>query len=103
MARKHINEHHVVHDYSNQLRRLTRKATKIFEQNIAKDVRNNPKRFWKYAASKTKVKSKIPDLYTSDDESPNDMTENDQEKAEKLGSFFLKRIHKWGGRDMGHC
>ena len=28
---------------SNQLRRLTRKATKIFEQNIAKDVRNNPK------------------------------------------------------------
>ena len=73
---------------SNQLRRLTRKAIKIFEQNIAKDVRNNPKRFWKYAASKTKVKSKIPDLYTSDDESPNDMTENDQEKAEKLGSFF---------------
>ena len=34
------------------------------------------------------MKSKIPDLYTSDDESPNDMTENDQEKAEKLGSFF---------------
>ena len=72
----------------NQRRRLTRKATKIFEQNIAKDVRNNSKRFWKYAASKTKVKSKIPDLYTSDDESQKDMTENDQEKAEKLGSFF---------------
>ena len=67
---------------------MTRKATKIFEQNIAKDVRNNPQRFWKYVASKTKVKSKIPDFYTSDDESPNDITENDQEKAEKLGSFF---------------
>ena len=34
------------------------------------------------------MKSKIPDLYTRDDESPNDMAENDQEKAEKCGSFF---------------
>ena len=73
---------------SNQLRRSTHKATKIFEQNITKDVRNNPKRLWKYVASKTKVKSKIADLCSCDDESPNDKTENEREKAEKLGSSF---------------
>ena len=44
--------------------------------------------FSKYAANKTKVKSKVPDLYLTDEESPNDMTSNDQEKAEKLSDFF---------------
>ena len=69
--------------------RLTHRASKIFEQNIDKEVKNNnPKRFWKYASSKTNVKSNIPDLYTSDNESPNDMTGNYQEKAEKWGFFF---------------
>ena len=68
--------------------RLTHRASKIYELNIDKEVKNNPKRFWKYAASKTNVKSNIPDLYTSDNESPNDMTGNYQEKAEKLGYFF---------------
>ena len=73
---------------SNQLRRLTCKATKIYEKKIAKEVKKNPKMFWKYAANKTKVKSKVPDLYLIDEESPNDMTSNDQEKAEKLSDFF---------------
>ena len=32
--------------------------------------------------------SKVPDIYLTDAESPNDMTSNDQEKAEKLSDFF---------------
>ena len=39
--------------------------------------------------SKTKMKSKIPDLYTTEDEDPDMMTGSDQEKAETLGNFFL--------------
>ena len=39
--------------------------------------------------SKTKMKSKIPNLYTTEDEDPDMMTGSDQEKAETLGKFFL--------------
>ena len=38
--------------------------------------------------SKTKMKSKIPDLYTTEDEDPDMMTGGDQEKAETLGKKF---------------
>ena len=44
--------------------------------------------FWKFVGSKTKMKSKIPDLYTTEDEDPDMMTGSDQEKAETLGNFF---------------
>ena len=73
---------------SNQLRRLTRKATKIYEKNISLQAKNNPKVFWKFVGSKTKMKSKIPDLYTTEDEDPDMMTGSDQEKAETLGKIF---------------
>ena len=39
--------------------------------------------------SKTKMKSKIPDLYTTEDEDPDMMTGSDQEKAETLGKKIL--------------
>ena len=35
----------------NQIRRLTRKAKKVKELNIAKNVKSNPKKFWQYAQS----------------------------------------------------
>ena len=73
---------------SNQLRRLTRKAAKIYEKNISLQAKNNPKVFWKFVGSKTKMKSKIPDLYTTEDEDPDMMTGSDQEKAETLGKIF---------------
>ena len=73
---------------SNQLRRLTRKATKLFEKNIANQSKENPKAFWNYVSTKTKMRSKIPDLYYNDDEDPEFMTSNDQEKADTLGNFF---------------
>ena len=38
----------------NQIRRITRKAKKTYEQNLAKQVKTNPKRFWSYANAKTK-------------------------------------------------
>ena len=68
---------------------LTKKATKIYEKNISLQAKNNPKVFWKFVGSKTKIKSKIPNLYTTKDEDPDMMTGSDQEKAETLRNFFL--------------
>ena len=73
---------------SNQLRNLTRKATKIFEKNLSKNVKTHPKKFWKYVNHKTSVKTSIPDLYTSEDEDPNNMATSDKEKANRLAEFF---------------
>ena len=73
---------------SNQLRRLTRNATKIFEKGIAKSAKTQPKKFWKYVSSKTKAINKIPDLYMDDNCDPNNMAKTDEEKAESLATFF---------------
>ena len=41
---------------------LTRKAVKDKEIEIAKGVKNNPKKFWQYTKSKTKTRTGISDL-----------------------------------------
>ena len=74
--------------WSNQLRWLTRKATKLYEQNISKQAKGNPKAFWRYVGSKTNMKSKIPDLYSTGDNNPDFLTKDDRGKAYRLGDFF---------------
>ena len=44
--------------------------------------------FFKYVNSKTKLVSKIPDLYLSDDMDKDLMTSSDQEKANEFAKFF---------------
>ena len=69
---------------SNQVRRLTRKAQKFMEKQIAKQIKSNPKKFWGYAQSKIKTRSGVPDL-----EVPGQgLTRNDKEKAEILSEYF---------------
>jgi hypothetical protein len=46
-------------------------------------VKSNPKKFWKYAQSKTKTKVSIPNLYTNERK---DTTSSDEEKAEVLAA-----------------
>ena len=86
----------------NQARCITRKAQKLFEKQIAKQVKSNPKKFWQYVGSKTKHKSSIPDLWMeSDDETDvrdKKTTKNDKEKAEVLNKFFCFGVY--GGE---HC
>lgn len=53
---------------------------------IATQVKSNPKKFWKYAQSKTKTKVSIPNLYTN--ERKDSATSSDKEKAEVLADFF---------------
>ena len=74
----------------NQVRRLTRKSKKLFEKNIAKNSKVNPKAFWKYTQSKLKTRSNIPDIET--DEITADgkkvSASSDEKKASRFLSYF---------------
>ena len=72
----------------NQTRRLTRKAKRDYEKKLAHEVKQNPKKFWKYVNSKTKSRSGIPDLNKDPDGGNGETTGSDQEKAEVLAKFF---------------
>lgn len=77
---------------NNQVRRETRNAVKNKEQEIARNVKDNPKVFWKYIQSKTRTKSRIPELYVDADKRAK--TVSDKEKvevlAEKFSDVFIK-------------
>eukprot|EP00794_Sanderia_malayensis_P004409 gene4410-4998_t len=72
----------------NKVKALTRKAQKEHELSVAKDAKTNPKRFWQYVKSKTKIKSKIADLVIDDNGDEETLTKTDTEKAEVLSDYF---------------
>ena len=54
--------------YLNKLvRKRVKEAVKSFEQNLARDAKNNPKRIYAYINSKVKIKESIRALKTNDD------------------------------------
>ena len=61
-------------------------------------VKDNPKKFWSYAQSKSKTKSSIPDLYKDDNKK--DVTESDKEKADVLADFFTSVFTKDTDNEM---
>ena len=70
----------------NQARWVTRKAKKKFEEQLAKEVKTNPKAFWNYVRSKTQMKKNTPDL----DKDGSSRTTTDEEKANVLNDCFKK-------------
>lgn len=68
----------------NQARWETRKAMKNYEKEIASNMKNNPKLFWKYVNSKLKTRQPLSDLMKPD----GTLTTSDEEKAEILNNFF---------------
>ena len=64
--------------------REVRKAKRTKEQHIAKDIKKNPKAFFKHVSTQTKPKENIANLLRED----GSLTENDQEKCDTLNSFF---------------
>ena len=70
----------------NQVRRLTRKAPKIYEKSIISEIKENPKKFWQYTQAKMKTRMGILNLIKSD--SKDDLTNSDSEKAELLADYF---------------
>ena len=80
------------------MRRITRQTIKNHEKNIASSVKVNPKKFWNYVQSKSKTKSTIPDLYK--DETKEQVTESDKEKANVLADLFTSVFTKDPGSKM---
>ena len=68
----------------NDLRRLTRDLRSNFEKRLIKDVKENPKSFWRYVQSRMKTRSGVEDLIQADGTLA---TEND-DKARVLNAFF---------------
>lgn len=71
----------------NQVRKLTRSGRAKYELDIAKDIKENPKRFWSYVNSKTKTRSTIPDIKVTHEGSVKILT-TEQNKANEFGKFF---------------
>ena len=61
-----------------------RRAKRTYERKLAEEIKVNPKSFWKYVRSKTKVKKGISDLKRKD----GSVAYSDEDKAEELNSFF---------------
>ena len=73
---------------NNQVRNETRKIMKNKEHNIAINVKENPKLFWKYVQEKLSRKAGITELYK--DDSNTIKTKSDEEKAERLANYFSR-------------
>ncbi|XP_033753210.1 uncharacterized protein LOC117336708 [Pecten maximus] len=71
----------------NQLKWGVRKSKRELEKKIAEDIKEQPKKFWKYVNSKRKVKTGISDLkgLNGDDTK---IAVRDKDKAEVLAKFF---------------
>ena len=78
----------------NQVRKLTRKAKLEYEKNLANQIKSNPKKFWNYVNSKTKVSSGIPPLSVTGNESDTEVTDDNKEKAELLAKHFSSVFYK---------
>ena len=72
----------------NKVKSLTRKAVKNKEIEIAKDVKNNPKKFWQYTKSKIKTRIGISDLIMNKENGVETLTNSDKDKANTLSDFF---------------
>ena len=81
---RHEYDHIRFKNAKNRLRALTRNLRVNFENNIARDAKLAPKKFWGYVKSKTKTRSKIPLLTRKDGTEATSAAE----KAEALNEFF---------------
>ena len=67
----------------NQVKWEVRKAVRQYEKKIAQESKTNPKAFYKYAKSKLKCTSRIPDINFADSTAT-----SDSDKADVLNQFF---------------
>ena len=83
----------------NDLRRLTRKLRKDFEQNLADEIKTNSKAFWRYANTRMKTRSTIENLVGVDGV----VASADVDKAKVLNSFFSSVFSAGGTSTTPDC
>ncbi|XP_071944903.1 uncharacterized protein [Antedon mediterranea] len=83
-ATKHYKDYEKYTKLRNAASKESKKAKRIFEKKLAKEVKTNPKCFWNYVRSKTRIKCGISHLTKPD----GSKTKNDEEKAFILNNFF---------------
>ena len=86
ISKKSKNDYKNYTKSRNNVRRMTRNSEREKERDLAKNVKINPKAFWRHANSKLKVRSGVPNLRKSPGRK--DLTESDSDKAEVLNTFF---------------
>ena len=86
----------------NQVRRLTRKAKKLTERNIANSAKKNPKAFWKYAQSKLKTRASIPEMEVVNEDGSKTYAKDDKSKADLFQEYFGGVYTKETDNDMPH-
>lgn len=74
----------------NKLRGLTRKLRRDFESELVSNIKSNPKAFWKYSNSRTKVRPRLGDLRNSS----GTLVSHDQAKAGILNEYFAGNFTK---------
>lgn len=72
----------------NKVRSMTRATRKTFEQKIAKESKDNPKKVYSYINSKVKTRQGVGDICIDPDNPKSKVTDNDQEKANIFSKFF---------------
>ena len=84
---------------TNEVKKLLRKARKMFEKGIAFEAKRNPKKFWLHARSKLNTKTGVAPLL----ENPKDSASlrfDDKSKADLLQNQFLSVYTKESPDDV---
>jgi len=68
----------------NKLRGLTRRLRRDFENDVVKQIKHDPKQFWRYSNSRMKSKAGVGDLQDEDGR----LASDDGERAQILNRFF---------------
>ena len=68
----------------NELKEMRRNLCADFEHDLARNIKSNPRAFWKYSGTKLKAMSKLGDLLHSNGE----LTCDDTEQANILNNTF---------------
>ena len=74
----------------NKVRKETRLARKLMEENVTKEAKANPKKVFGYMNSKSKVKPGIGKIHKDPDDPTSELTDDDQEKANIFSKYFIK-------------
>jgi len=81
---------------------VVRKQTRLLERKeqceVAKQSKSNPKKFWYYVNSKSKLHTKIGDIKSTRSDGQVLVATADDDKANVLGDFLRMCIHvnRWG-------